>query len=577
MFQSKSHIRFACFFSVAILGIVCADAHTVVGEIKSPAPLASSLGSGAFPSLSPGDEALLKAMPLRTKVGQLLLVGYPGSALHPGLDTLVSRLHPGALIVFGRNITSATQISLLNSAAQNISLKNTKLPLMIAVDQEGGDVIRIKTHFPLPSALALGQTSDLHLVERAGHATGKLLKALGFNMNLAPVLDVGDPNEVRFIGTRTFGHDAKLVGQMATHFSTGLEGEGVLPTAKHFPGHGGVEEDSHLSMPEKKSSAAELWQHDIVPFKMMADSFPHPWAVMLAHVVYPALDPSRMPATFSKPIIGGILRKNLGFRGLVVTDDIQMAGALVVGDIRERAIRAIDAGADLIMIGWNRKVQFQVANALYRAVKSGRLSESRINDSVRKMIAAKRLYAKNSAATTSSAALRLALQNPEFETIAANTLNAALTPITSQSADADSLSAIHQSNSVFIFSANSAFMSSFRNSVIEKKTRLFAIGSSWNLDIDHIMRSNPLASGVFYISGVRAARLASHISADVAKRILVVTVEPQSMITNAENFAHVSDVYYRHPELGKFVAEKFFNQSPVALRQPASKSQPIDR
>ena len=177
-----------------------------------------------------------------------------GEKLNHGLDSAIRGNKPGAIIVFGRNIKSADQISKLCYSAQAASYEATGVPLLIAVDQEGGNVTRIRTAPPLPSALALGKTRDPALAKEAGHGTGRLLRSLGFNMNLAPVMDVTDPSHDRFIGTRTFGDDPQLVAKMSTAFALGLQESDILPTGKHFPGHGGLNQDSHLGTPTKRAS-----------------------------------------------------------------------------------------------------------------------------------------------------------------------------------------------------------------------------------------------------------------------------------------------------------------------------------
>jgi beta-N-acetylhexosaminidase len=532
----------------------------------------------AAPKTNREIEAHLRAMSLRNKVGQLLMIGFTGSDAGESLNKTIGNLRPGAIIVFGRNIKSARQISNLNISAQGAAMRASKTPLLIAVDQEGGDVIRLKTGFPLPSALAIGRANEPDLAVKSGAATGKLLRTLGFNMNLAPVLDVADPKKPRFIGTRSYGNDPELVAEMAMCFALGLESTLVLPTTKHFPGHGGVNEDSHLKLPEKNSSRAELEKRDLLPFKRMQEQFPKPWAVMVAHVVYPALDSSRAPAAFSKPIIDGVLRKEIGFNGLVVTDDIEMAGAAVVGNIGERAIRAIEAGDDMIMIGWNRKTQAQVADALYKSVKSGRISEERINESVRRVLLAKSIYARHSRKTPSTADLRLAVQSASFKEIAEETLVARWKKKPDKAERAFVESA--KRGPIVVFSSTPRFTDEFRKALPARTIKAYSLDSESGAHIEKIMRENPKALGVLYVSGNRVAKIVSGISANAAKKLFVVTVEAPGQLRNADDFRYISDVYYRHPDLGRLIAERYFSPAKneeragdVDLRQPANASE----
>lgn len=529
------------------------------------------------PALSSDDEKLIAEMPLKTKIGQMLFLGFTGTTVNETLKKVVPALKPGAIVLFGRNIKSAPQVAELNRAVQEVSLKSTGLPLLIAVDQEGGNVIRIKTRYPLPSALAFGKSEDADLVERAGSSTGRLLKVLGFNMNLAPVLDVADPKTGKFLGTRSFGNEPKLVANMGAAFSRGLQSAEIMPTSKHFPGHGGVDGDSHLKMPSKMATIAELEKKDLVPFESMDKSSKRPWAVMLAHIAFPEIDPSGAPASFSKPIVTDLLRKKLGFEGVVITDDIQMAGAGLVPDIKERSIRAVEAGVDMIMITWNRKMQAQVGQAIEAAVKSGRLSEERINESLRRIINAKRAYALSPENKASDEELRLALKSDEFKKLAEETLLSAFkkTPTKKEKAFSD----FQTDRPVMVFSANQRFVTTFKDAIAEqnelRQVRAFTLSSNMSFDIDRVMRANPDATGVYYASGAQIARLAGKISDDVAERILLVTAEAPSLIPNAETFKAIAETYYRHPDLGQFIANRYFGDG-TELRGPAStkKSKP---
>lgn len=517
------------------------------------------------------DQDLLKKMSLKKKIGQMFLIGFQGKSLDEGLGRTIKEISPGGIIIFGRNISSARQLSDLISAAQKLTHSNSGVPLLVATDQEGGDVIRIKTAIPLPSPLAFGKTGDPDLAERAGESTGRLLKTLGINMNLAPVLDVSDPRQLAFVGTRTYGKDPHIVAKMGSRFAIGLSKSGVFPTGKHFPGHGGVSEDSHLATPIKQDSLEELLKHDLVPFSKLQELLQDQWAVMLAHVSYPKLDPSGDPATFSIPIVQGILREKIGYNGVILTDDISMAGADKVGDIGERVIRSIDAGVDMILVPWNSKQQRNLVSSVEKAVLSGRISEERINESVQRIIKAKRKYAQvQKPATTRQ--LRAALNDPELKKVAESILvNSFARELDDEEKEIRSYAS---SRPLLLFSSNVGFASGFLKAHPKgDKVRFFKLDVDRPHDVNRIMRANPGAFGVFYMSGYQVGRLAAKIDEDVARRMLLVTVEAPGHLPNVTSFRYVKAVYLRHPSLGQMVAKRYFRSDPtpsVNIRAPAA-------
>lgn len=515
------------------------------------------------------DQEFLKKMPLKTKIGQLFMLGFQGKHIEDGLGKAIKDVRPGALIIFGRNISSARQLSDLISSAQETAVSVSRVPLLVATDQEGGDVIRIKTAIPLPSPLAFGKAGTPELAEKAGEATGRLLKTLGINMNLAPVLDVADPREKNFVGTRTYGKNPQLVASLGTHFAMGLSNSGVLPTGKHFPGHGGVSEDSHLSTPEKDLPLETMLKHDLVPFSKVQERLQDHWAVMLAHVAYPKLDPSGVPATFSKPIVQGLLRGKIGFKGLVLTDDIAMAGADRIKDIGERVLRSIEAGVDMVLVPWNSKLQLRLVQSVERAVLSGRIPEERINESVLRILQAKRKFAQTQS-RPSAQQLRLALNNPALKEVGETLLkNSFARELDDEEKE---LKAYAEKKPVLLFASNVGFATGFRNSHPKRDTvRFFKLDIDRPHDVNRIMRANPGAFGVFYMSGYQVGRLAAQIHEDVARRMLLVTVEAPGHLPNVASFRYVKAVYMRHPALGAMVAKRYFQTEPTppTLRTPA--------
>lgn len=512
-------------------------------------------------ALSVQDEVVIRDMPLRKKIGQLFMIGFQGKSISDGLETTIRKISPGGLVVFGRNLSSPRQVSDLLIHAQHISLETSQVPLLIATDQEGGDVVRIKTTMPLPSALAIGKTNRSDVALEAGFATGRLLKTLGFNMNLAPVLDVADLNQEMFIGTRSYGNKPELVAEIGTSFAIGLSRAGVLPTGKHFPGHAGVKEDSHLEHVSRTLTLSQLRSTDLVPFVMLQNRLPNKWAAMLAHISYPYIDNSGVPATFSKKIVNGLLRTDLGFNGIVLTDEISMAGAgehvRSLNSIGERAVRAIEAGADMIVVSWNKALQESLINIVESAVSNGRLSQERIAASLRKIFRAKKAFAATALSKPSDDELKQVFMSRSFlrvgDAVAAARFDQKLTD------EEESLKSFSSGKPILVFSANDNFSRSFTKHLPSRSVHIFKLDVNHPYIVEKILSKNPAAVGVFYVSGYQAAKIAAQIGPETAKKILIVTVETAGVLKNASTFRYVTEIYYRHPSLGQLVAKRYFS------------------
>ena len=483
-----------------------------------------------------------------------MLVGFSGTEIEPYLGTTVDRIRPGGIIFFQRNVSTPKQTLDLLRSAQERNFSLTGVPLFMAVDQEGGNVVRIKSGPPLPSALALGGTKDEGLVKRAGRGVGKALKALGFNMNLAPVLDVNDSQKANFIGTRAFGSDPKIVSRMGAAFSLGLQDSGILPTAKHFPGHGGLSVDSHVKTGVKDSSVEGMWSHDLEPYRQLQKKLRHPWAIMLAHVAYPKLDPSGVPATFSKSIISKLLRKEMKFKGLVITDDLDMGGAQIAGDLGNRAVRSLQAGADMIMVSWGLKQQQQVLRAIVKAVKSGKLPEARINESLQRILAAKKIYINDFLMNRTDEEVLEALRNQDLVEISRATIKRTFERAAVSWSEKRKPASVD--GEVFVISDSRKFYDSF--STIRRDAKYIELNPAKPNDIAHLLRENVKSTAVLYVSGKKMAEWASSLSPEVAGRVVVVNAETRDLLSNGDNFQYIIDVNYRHPSLGRLTAEHFF-------------------
>lgn len=526
------------------------------------APLIVSISAlAAAPSVSDRD------------LGQLLLIGFKGHEINEGLGQAIRKFHPGGVLLFGRNVKTAFQVSELTYNAQQLSMAESKKPLLIAIDQEGGNVIRIKHAPTLPSSLALSATADATVAHMAGLATGRLLKTLGINMNLAPVVDVSDPKSDRFLGTRSFGNNPEHVAAMSTELARGLQSSGVLPVAKHFPGHGDTSGDSHFVAASSPLDREEVVERDLVPYKSLAKNLKSPWGIMLAHVNFPKIDPTLAPATFSIPIVQGLLRKELGNDVLVVTDDIEMAGASSEKNVGQRAVRAIEAGADMVMIAWSMKVQKEVLLALRKAVDSGRIKPHRIRQSLARIKSAKEAYVGSVSKMKkpeSVGHLRAALQNPAFNDIGKRVLTSFVNRYNSERSAAsedDELSSLRPKkfalgeDPVLLLSARNDFVHSFDAYVSgvaksdSPKTKFIRLKEDDRDSILRKLRASPESPIVAYASGPQAVRFISSFDDDLASRIYLVNVETNALLREPSRFRAVLNSYYRHPELGRAVAK----------------------
>ncbi len=312
--------------------------------------------------------------------------GFDGPEPPPDIRRLLAQ-GLGAVILFKRNLTSLEQICSLTACLHAAATA----PLLIGVDQEGGRVTRLPAPFLAPpSAALLGRADDVELTAAFAQVVGcELLKA-GFNWNLAPVLDVHTNAANPVIGDRAYGSDS---GQVARHGLAALRGfaaAGILSTAKHFPGHGDTLADSHLTLPASLQSASHWRTIEFHPFRAaIADGVP---SIMVAHLECPALDPAR-PTSLSCKVITDVLRHELGFDGVVVSDDMEMAAIAAHHDIGEAAVQFLEAGGDLVLVCRDPRLQAAALAGVDAAARSGRLTPSRIDESEERIYTAQRSIA----------------------------------------------------------------------------------------------------------------------------------------------------------------------------------------
>ncbi len=317
-------------------------------------------------------------MTLERLAAQLLWCGW-GEAPEPAPRTyndharfLVEELGVGGLVLFNRNLGAPAEIAALVEQLRG----RASTPPLIGIDQEGGRVSRLPLPgMVFPGNMALGCLDRPELTRRVHRSIGEQLAALGIDVDFAPVLDVNNNPRNPVIGVRSFGEDPERVVRHGVAAVAGLREAGLLPVVKHFPGHGDTHADSHLELPVQPAGRARLEAVELVPFR--AALAREDLAVMTTHIRFPQLDPA-LPATLSRPILTGILREELGFDGLVVTDCLEMRGIADHWSPEEAAVLAIEAGADMLLVCHTQETQARMHTALCKAVRSGRLTEERL-------------------------------------------------------------------------------------------------------------------------------------------------------------------------------------------------------
>ncbi|RBQ17049.1 beta-hexosaminidase [Spongiactinospora rosea] len=401
--------RFGAVLVAGSLATACGTAGGSAGgrtsapaERPAPAPSTSSppasepAPTGTSTGTTSEVDRVLADMSLSDKVGQLFMpVLYGASAdassgenqSRYGVATpakAIKKYRPGGVIVFpwAGNVKSVGQIVGLTNGMQQAS---PEIPLLVAADQENGTVSRLAPLVTkLPAAAVIGKTGDPRLARQAAEVTGTELRALGINLDFAPVADVNINPRNPVIGPRSYGNDPQKVSRMVAAAVRGFHDAGVASTAKHFPGHGDTNVDSHSGLPVIAHTRSQWAKLDAPPFAAAIKAGVD--AVMSAHVVMPKLDSSGDPSTLSPKILTGLLRERLGFDGVVSTDALDMAGVRKKYGDGEVAVRAVLAGADLLLMPPDLP---EAHAAVIKAVKSGRISQERLDQSVRRLLTLK--------------------------------------------------------------------------------------------------------------------------------------------------------------------------------------------
>ncbi|MEK2689406.1 glycoside hydrolase family 3 protein [Bdellovibrio sp. GT3] len=502
----------------------------------------------------------ISKMSLNEKVGQLFIVGFPHTRTNKDFEKFIQDYKPGSFLLFKRNIQSLEQVKKLNEDLYKISYNSTKLPPLIAIDQEGGAVSRLPIQPNPPNALAIGQTQSKELSEEMGYQTGLFLREVGFNMNLAPVLDVADPYTSSFIGVRSFGSDPTLVKEIGTAYAKGLLRSKVIPTAKHFPGTGNVKADPHNVVVNNVSSESSLKAKDLIPFEGYS-SLGSNVAVMLSHSIYPALDPKREPASFSSKISTELLRNDLKYQGLVITDDLLMKGSKDILRPDQAALKALLAGADIVMMTWSIHDQERAIKTVRSAVEDGRFSVDLLNQKLHRILVTKafaNIYRRNP--NLPSLIAKGTLSSQDYVSLEERVLNENIrTNLNSKTAITDTSEAERAPAAnpevVCAFSPSFDFLTSFKNASTDTVHTKQLFGSSKVSDILNPAKSNSCEVILVAVTGPKTARLLRTLPTQIKKNTVVINLGSPGLVPKEHPYRKLVQLYFNHKDSGKKVAE----------------------
>lgn len=342
-------------------------------------------------TISPIDE-MVERMTTEEKVGQLVIAGIEGTSFSAELEVLIKEHYVGGVILLGRNISTVESIvNLLNESKKANELN--KVPLFLSVDEEGGRVSRLPNGVgKLPSARSIGALNDAQANYDAGIYLSEVLHEFGYNMNFAPVLDVFSNPKNTVIGDRSYGSDPAKVAKLGISTMHGMMDGDMIPVVKHFPGHGDTIVDSHDAMPVVKKEMEELKRMELYPFQQAIDDGAE--AVMVSHVLYSDLDDKRV-ASLSDRIMSDLLRTEMGFDGVIITDDLTMSAISNDYAISDAAVQSFKAGSDVLLIAGDFEEQLLSISKLLGAIESGEISEARLNESVERILSLKYKYIKD--------------------------------------------------------------------------------------------------------------------------------------------------------------------------------------
>ncbi len=321
---------------------------------------------------------------LKTSIGQLLVIGFDGTEMSAALRELLKRVRPSGVILFARNIVSGPQTYQLLKDCRAASAS----PMFTCVDLEGGRVDRFRNAIgPAPSAAEVFATADRKLFRKHGQIIGANCRALGFNLDLAPVVDLAFEASRAVMSSRAVSEDPKQAALYAREFLAGLQLSRVIGAIKHFPGLGEANLDTHQELPSVNKRWREFWKQDIAPYRLLRAVAP---MILIGHAAYPAVTEPSIPASLSKKWITDVLRKKIGYRGLVVSDDLEMGGVLKAAAIERAAVEHIRAGGDICLICHQEEYIVRAYEELIKESERDAKFARRVKESARRILAFKK-------------------------------------------------------------------------------------------------------------------------------------------------------------------------------------------
>lgn len=330
----------------------------------------------------------MKEMSLEEKVGQMIFAGIEDTTITDQAKQLISKDMVGGLILFKNNMIDVQQtVGFINEL--KTESKNNKIPLFLGVDEEGGRVTRLPGITKFPTNLDVGKQNNEKWSYDIGVQLGTALKSFGFNVNFAPVLDVNSNPSNPVIGDRSFGDNPTIVSKLGIQTMKGMQSQSIIPVVKHFPGHGDTSVDSHKELPVIHKTKEDLQALELIPFKDAVNNGAD--MVMVGHILLPNLD-TQFPSSLSSDIITDLLREEMGFNGVIITDDMTMHSITNQYDIGYASVEAVKAGNDMVMIAHNYTNVKKAKDYILKAVRKGEISEERINSSVIRILSLKEKY-----------------------------------------------------------------------------------------------------------------------------------------------------------------------------------------
>ncbi|MFN3603739.1 MAG: glycoside hydrolase family 3 N-terminal domain-containing protein [Leptonema sp. (in: bacteria)] len=327
-------------------------------------------------------KGIANQLPIYTKIAQLIHIGISGKEINNSIIDIFKEVPLGGVILFKSNIESKEQVELLINDLQNVSLNFNNLPLFFSVDQEGGRVQRIDFISDFPSAMAVGQTGKIEYPWLVGFITGYETSNLGIHLVFAPVADINNNPKNPVINTRSFGTTKEIVSKMVVNYIGGISLSNSIGFLKHFPGHGDTNIDSHHQLPQINKDIEELMSFELVPFIHGIEN--QALGIMIGHILFPKIDV--YPSSLSKVIITDLLKQKLKFKGMVITDAMEMKAATNNFPIEDASLKSLQAGADIILLTAQNENFTKIFKKLKEKYETNELTEERINEAVTKQI-----------------------------------------------------------------------------------------------------------------------------------------------------------------------------------------------